>query len=194
MKILNIEKIQNLKYLKAFDICYLDKKNQEKHWEMVSRGDLERLNDEIYKSKVYADGAMIFATNKDKTHVVVLKEFRVSAGHAVYMLPAGLSDGDEEVEVTAAREFREETGLAFHYVSGAPSRYASIGITNERIHIAYGTYSGEVDLSHQSDEESAEVLFVDREKAIQLLNHEDVCIRTALLLEQFFNLNPFFQT
>lgn len=192
MKIEKVSETKALKYLKSYEIQYLDKKENLKTWELVSRGSLERLESELYHGKIISDGTMIFATDPERLKVVLLKEFRVSAGHDVYMLPAGLSDVDEGVETTSVREFWEETGLTFHYETSSKARYASVGLTNERIQIAFGTYSGEVDLSHQSDEEEAEVLFVDRDMAKHILEHEDVCVRTALLLEDFFKLNAFF--
>ena len=192
MKIKKVSETKALKYLKSYEIQYLDKKEHLKTWELVSRGSLDRLESEIHHGEIISDGTMIFATDEARRKVVLLKEFRVSAGHDVYMLPAGLSDGEEDVETTSVREFWEETGLTFHYEMSSKARYASVGITNERIQIAFGTYSGEVDLSHQSDEEEAEVIFVDREMAKHLLQNEDVCVRSALLLEDFFQLNAFF--
>ena len=80
LTITQIRQIETLKYLKAFEIDYLDKKGSLKKWELVSRHGEDRLKDEINNGALYSDGAMIFATNRDKTHVVMLKEFRVSAG------------------------------------------------------------------------------------------------------------------
>lgn len=192
MKVTQITAIDKLNYLHAFEIMYLDKKGSSRTWELVSRHNIDRLSAEIFDEERFSDGTMIFATNREKTHVVLLKEFRISAGHDIYMLPAGLSDGDEPVEVTSVREFKEETGLTFEFVSKAPPRYASVGITNERVEIAFGYYSGEPSTAFQSDNEAAEILFVDREMAIQILKNEDVSVRSALLLEHFFNLNDFF--
>ena len=192
MKVTRITAIDKLNYLHAFEIEYRDKKGSSRTWELVSRHNIDRLSAENFDEERISDGTMILATNREKTHVVLLREFRISAGHDIYMLPAGLSDGDELVEVTSVREFKEETGMDFEYVSKAPPRYASVGITNERVEIAFGYYSGEPSTAFQSDNEAAEILFVDREMAIQILENEDVSVRSALLLEHFFNLNDFF--
>ena len=191
--ITQIRNIEKLNYLKAFEITYLNKKGNPCKWELVSRHGIERLEDEIINGAVYSDGAMIFATNREKTHVVILKEYRVSAGHYIYMLPAGLGDAGETLEVTSKREFKEETGLNFEFVKGSKPRFVSVGIVNERIEIAYGFYSGVVSDAEQSDEEDAQVIFVDKEMAKNLLKNEDVSVRTALLLENFFGLNDFFE-
>ncbi|HAS73522.1 MAG TPA: hypothetical protein DCS67_05200 [Clostridiales bacterium UBA8960] len=191
LKVTGIRPLEKLTYLKGFEIEYLNKKGKTKVWELISRQGLNRLEDEVFRGKVYSDGAMIFATNYERTHVVMLREFRVSAGHHVYMLPAGLSDGDEGIEATSVREFKEETGMAFEYVAKAPPRYASVGIVNERVEIAFGYYSGTPSTLFQSEDEEAEVVLVDRNMAMHILENEDVAIRSALLIEHFFNLNPF---
>lgn len=191
MKVTQITAIDKLAYLHAFEIGYTDKKGGDRKWELVSRESISRLQAEIFEGKVFSDGVMVFATNREKTHVVMLREFRVSAGHDIYMLPAGLSDGDEPLEVTSRREFKEETGMDFEYVAKAPPRYASVGITNERVEIAFGYYSGSPSTAFQCDNEDADILLVDRDMAQQILSNEDISVRSALLLEHFFNLNDF---
>lgn len=191
IKVTNISLVDRFNYLKSFRIDYVNKVGVPKVWEIVSRQGLSRLESEINEGVVYSDGAMIFATDPKHEQVVLLKEFRVSAGHYVYMLPAGLSDENESVEITSVREFKEETGMDFQFVSKAPPRFASVGIINERVEIAFGYYSGEPSAKFQSDDEDAEVLIVNRDMAKRILEKEDVPIRTALLLEIFFGLNPF---
>ena len=191
IKVTNISLVDRFNYLKSFRIDYVNKVGVPKVWEIVSRQGLSRLESEINEGVVYSDGAMIFATDPKHEQVVLLKEFRVSAGHYVYMLPAGLSDENESVEITSVREFKEETGMDFQFVSKAPPRFASVGIINERVEIAFGYYSCEPSAKFQSDDEDAEVLIVNRDMAKQILEKEDVPIRTALLLENFFGLNPF---
>lgn len=192
LTIKKIEQIEKLKYLNAFEITYLNKIGKEKKWELVSRQGIDRLQKELYENEIFSDGAMIFATNREKTHVALLREFRVSAGKYIYMVPAGLTDPGETIEETSKREFLEETGMIFEFVKSAPPRYASVGIVNERVEVAYGFYHGEPSDAHMSVDEDAQVLFVDKAMAAHLLSTEDVSIRTALLLEQFFGLNDFF--
>lgn len=191
IQVKSVKELKSLKYLKAFEIEYIDKKGQMRTWEIASRNGIERIENELFSGKVYSDGAMIFATNPEKTHVVLLKEFRVSAGKYLYMLPAGLCDANESIEITSAREFKEETGMNFQFVKASPARYISVGIVNERIEVAYGYYSGTPSKEYLTDEEDAEVVLVDKKMAKELLEQEDVTLRTALLLESFFGLNSF---
>lgn len=193
LKVVGVTEKKTLDYLHGFEITYLNKKGELKQWELVSRDGIERLESELFEGASYSDGAMIFACNRSKDKVIMLKEFRVSAGRYVYMLPAGLSDGEESIETTSKREFFEETGMDFEFVCASKPRYVSVGMVNERVTIVYGYGSGEISTAHQSDNEEAEVLWVDHTLAKTLIEHEEVSIRTALLLESFFKLNTFFE-
>jgi ADP-ribose pyrophosphatase len=192
LKITQIEAIDTLKYLSGYAIHYQTESGREAVWELVSRGGLERLEAEIYHQKSISDGAVIFATTPEKDSVVLLKEYRVGAGRYVYMLPAGLADPDEDIAITAVREFKEETGLDFEPIHIQPPRYVSVGIVNEKVSIVFGYFSGEISKALQADNEDADILIVNREEAKRILETEEVSIRTALLLQDFFRLNTFF--
>jgi len=192
IRIKAIREISELNYLKSFAIDYYDKNNDENVWELVSRQGLKRLKNEIYNHESYTDGVMIFATNLEKTTVVVLKEFRVSAGGFVYTLPAGLMDPKESIKESAIREFKEETGLDFDVVTVDKERYTSVGIINEKVNIAYGYYSGKATQKYQEESEYAEIEILDEERVKRILANEEVTVRSALLLKSFFNLNSFF--
>ncbi len=187
----SVKSVEKLKYLHAFSIDYQTKSGQQATWEIVSRGSLERLKGEIFQGQVYSDGAVIFACNRERSHVVLLKEFRVSSGDYLYMLPAGLSEEGELAKNAAEREFYEETGLALEVVHVACPRYVSVGIINECVTVVYGYYTGEVSQKHLTDEEDIEVVFVDRVEAQKIMETKAVCLRTALLLQNFFGLSPF---
>lgn len=190
MKIIRIDE-QPLKYLKTFLITYLDRFSQEQKWEMVSRQGLDRLENEIYHHTAYTDGAMIVAYNESKTKTVMVREYRPVAGGYVYAFPAGLCDEDEEIEITSVREFKEETGLDFHYEGQDGPRYTTVGLTNERVHTVFGTFSGEISQDYLDGSEDIEAVIVDREEAIRLLKEEEVPIRSAFLLMNIFQLPLF---
>lgn len=192
MKIKAIEKIKELNFLHSYRIHYKTKNNHDHIWEVVSRGDHERLKKELEDHASFTDGAMIFATDSSKTKLVILKEFRISAGRYVYMLPAGLIDHNEDVKEAAIREFKEETGMTLIPEYVERERYTSVGIINEKVNIVYGKYEGEPSKAFQEEHEDAEILIIDRKEAIRLLEEEEVSIRTAMLLEQFFQIHPYF--
>jgi len=192
MKIKSIKAIKEFQYLKSFNIEYLTKSGQKRHWEIASRSSCERLNNEIINHQSYTDGAMIFATDVSKEKIVILKEFRISAGRYIYMLPAGLIEENEDIKTAAVREFKEETGLNLSPEFVEPERYVSVGIINERVNVVYGTYSGVATKMYQEDNEEADILIIDKKEAIRILNEEEVSIRTAMLLQNFFKIHPFF--
>lgn len=192
LRVTKVEAVDKLAYLKGYAIHYETKSGKEKTWEIASRGDLNRLQSEIFEHQSISDGAIIFATDVEKEHVVLLREFRVSAGRYLYMLPAGLADGDEDLAKTAEREFFEETGLNFKCVKVQPPRYISVGIINEKASVAYGYYSGTPSKINQEDNEDADILIIDKKMAMEILENEEVTLRTALLLQDFYQLNDFF--
>ncbi len=191
LTIKNIRKAAKLNYLHSFQIDYQLADGKNKVWEMVSRHGIARLRDEIDNGASYSDGTTILATNQAKTHVVLIREYRVSAGRYLYALPAGLIDDGETIEQSAIREFKEETGLTLNVVKVSRSRYTSIGLCNERVNIVYGYYSGTP--SDQFTEESEDItpLIVDRSQIVDILQSREVPIRTALLLESFLGTDPF---
>jgi len=192
IKPLSVES-KSLKYLNGFEISYQTKSGAIKKWELVSRGNIDRVTQEIFHGASISDGAMIAAINKERTHIVLLREYRVSQGRYVYALPAGLMDPGETIQEAAIREFKEETGLHLDIATVTKERYASVGMIDEKITMVYGYYSGTPTKAYQSDQEDADILLVDKETAIYLLTHEEVPIRTTLILEHFFKLNPFLE-
>ena len=192
MKVLKTKEIEKLKYLKSFEIEYETKSGKLKKWELVSRQDKRRLDDEIFRGKSFTDGAMIFATDQKHEKVVILKEFRVSAGKHVYMFPAGLINSGEDIRQAGTREFKEETGMNFEPAYVDRERYVSIGIINEKVNVVYGYFSGEPTKNFQEDNEEAEIFIIDKKEAIRILSEEEVSIRTAAILESFYGINPFF--
>jgi len=194
MKVLKINEENELKYLHGFSIDYTTKSGVHKQWELVSRQSQKRLEDEILNGASYTDGAMIFATDEKKEKVVILKEFRVSAGKYMYMFPAGLIEEGEDVKEAGAREFKEETGLHLQPLYVEKERYVSVGIINEKVNIVYGVFSGIPSNVHQDDNEDAEILIIDKADATRILENEEVSIRTAMLLQNFFKIHPFFDS
>ncbi|GAU78105.1 NUDIX hydrolase [Fusibacter sp. 3D3] len=191
MKVKKITQLDSLKYLKGYGIDYITKEGNLAYWELVSRAGLERLESEIFEGKIYTDGAMIVASDENRKKLVMIREYRVSAGKYVYMFPAGLIDAGENIEEASIREFKEETGLMFKPVSISVPRYVSVGIVNERVNVAYGYYFGTPSTTYQTEHEEADIVIVDCMEAKRILETEEISIRSALILEHFFKLNAF---
>lgn len=190
MKILSIAE-GPLRYLKTYTITYEDRHGQPKVWEMVSRGDMQRITREIEKQENVSDGSMIVAFSEDRTQVVMVKEFRVIAGRYIYAFPAGLSDEGESLEQTSVREFKEETGLDFHYEGFEGPRYTSVGLSNEKVHTVFGTFSGSISREYLESSEDIEAVIVDRQEALRILKEEECTIRSAFILYKIFDI-PFY--
>jgi ADP-ribose pyrophosphatase len=195
MKIIpkKIKEIFKSKHLTFFDIEYVTKSGTTSNWELVSRGDYQRLHEEIFYNTSFSDGAMIVATNDQKDRLIMLKEYRIGAGRYMYSFPAGLvSSNDEDIKNVAIREFKEETGLELIIEKEIRPMYSSIGLSNEKISIVFGTFSGNISKEYQEDTEEAEIFEVDEKMARHiLLDLREVDIRSAMLLDTFFNIGYF---
>ncbi len=188
MKIVDIKE-KPLEYLTPVSIGYLDKKGNKRVWEIVTRGDLNRVKDELLNKKIYSDGVQIVGYNKKNKTVILVKEYRVSVNKYVYTMPAGLSNNNEHYFETAKREFFEETGLELNPIRFDEPKFTTLGLTDERVATVYGEYSGTISTEHQEDNELIEPIIVNKEKAIEILNNEEVTIRTTYLLRNIFELN-----
>lgn len=190
IKINSIKEIKELNYLKGFLVEY-DTPVSSKTWEMVSRHGLQRLEDEIFSGGSYCDAVMIVAKERENGKLAILKEYRVTAGNYVYMFPAGLVDSGESIESAAIREFKEETGMELEVHSVTRERYTSIGLTNEKISIVYGYFSGTPSNVYLEESEDAQAIIIGKDEAEDILEKGEVSIRSAMLLEHYFNLNDF---
>lgn len=190
VKVLRIEEAP-LQYLKTFRLHYEDRSGRLRIWEMVSRSGRERLEKDLAGGN-HSDGPMIVAWNEEKTHVVMIREYRVVAGREIVTFPAGLCDKGESVLDAAVREFKEETGMDFHYIAQEGPRYTSVGLSDEKVHTVYGTFTGELSQKYQEDSERIVPFLVDREEAIRLVNEAEMTVRSAFCLQMFFRIGPLF--
>ena len=106
MKLLHMEKVKDGKYLKNYELTYLNKVGREKKYEIVSRNDIS--GPEALGQKV--SGVSIVAYYEDK--MLLLKEFRMGVNRDIYNLCAGMLEAGESLEECIQRELYEETGLS----------------------------------------------------------------------------------
>lgn len=82
----------------------------------------------------HSGGAIVVAvTNEGK--IVMEKQYRKALESDFLELPAGKADPNEDPEVTAVREFSEETGYTAGEVKHLISFYPTCGYSNEFLHI-----------------------------------------------------------
>lgn len=176
--------------LKIFNIKYLTKSGKEAIWNMVSRKDKVRFeNDLLNKEKIMADGIIICSVHKESGKLVVLEEYRVGVNAKIIAFPGGLVDQSETYEDTAIRELKEETNLDLVYINknkGLKPTYSAIGITDETVAIVYGECTG-VPIDMPDDNEQGKVLLLSKEDVAKILqsNEYQLCSRTELILENY---------
>ena len=84
MEFLSINKVKDGKYLKNYELKYLNKAGKEKIYEIVSRKELNTISDLGNKPS----GVSIIATQGDK--MLLLHEFRMGVNRTIYNLCAGM--------------------------------------------------------------------------------------------------------
>ena len=92
MKLLRMEKVGDGKFLKNYELTYLNKAGREKKYEMVSRRELSSPED----LGQTPSGVSIVAVCQGK--MLLLHEFRMGINRNVYNLCAGMLEEGESVE------------------------------------------------------------------------------------------------
>ena len=198
MKFIKLEKVRNGKYLKNYELTYINKAGKEKKYEIVSRKELADADDLGKKPS----GVSIIATKGDQ--LLLLHEFRMGINKTIYNLCAGMIEDGETIEECIQRELYEETGLKLKTIQTIlPPSFAAVAISDTTTYIAFV----EVDVSsdfcqdHSSDNEQIDARFYTKDEVKELLvhhefssraqlaafyfaygkelNHENICIRNA---------------
>ena len=128
MDILGLEKLTNEKWLNLFAARFRHNDHTGR-WVFASR----KPDPTVGRGR--ADAVVIVPTvvkRNKRTHLVVVREFRVPVGGYLYGFPAGLLEEGESVEETARREMAEETGMEVVKIKRVtPPLYSSSGLTDE---------------------------------------------------------------
>ena len=164
MKFLNFEKVKDGKYLKNYEITYLNKAGKEKKYEIVSRRELNSIEDVGTKPS----GVSIVATCGGK--MLLLHEFRMGVNRSIYNLCAGMIEPEETIEQCIERELYEETGLQVKkIIKILPPSFSAVAISDTTTYIAFvevdGTFS-----DHSSENEQIQAGFYSPEEILSLIN------------------------
>lgn len=164
MKILGLQKVHDGKVLKKYEIKYLNKREVEKTFEIVSKKELTHISELGQKPS----GVSIFATCNDK--MLLLKEFRIGAGREIYNLCAGTLEEGESVEECIQRELFEETGLQIKRLCKIlPPSFAAVAISDVTTYIAIVEVEGRME-DHTSDNEEIKAELLGREEVAALID------------------------
>lgn len=181
MEFLGLEKTKDGKYLKNYELKYLNKAGNEKKYEIVSRRELTGPDD----LGSAPSGVSIIAYKDDK--MLLLKEFRMGVNQSIYNLCAGMMEKDETIEACIARELYEETGLQVAKILKIlPPSYAAVAISDTSTYIAFVEAEGEI-ADHTSVNEQIEAAFYTGEEISQLIATQPFSSR-AQLAAYFFTL------
>ena len=181
MEFLRMEKVKDGKYLKNYELTYLNKAGREKKYEIVSRSDITG-PDALGKR---VSGVSIVAYHEDK--LLLLREFRMGVNRYIYNLCAGMIEEGESMEECITRELYEETGLSVKRIRTIlPPSFAAVAFSDVKTQIAFVEVEGNFE-DHTSDNEQIDAKFYSREEVRELLETEEFSSR-AQMAAYFFTI------
>lgn len=185
MKLINLRKIYEGKFLTYYVADYQNEKGHIKSYEFISR-DNNLTMDTFGKGKPQGVGMVSY--NSDYSKVLLQKEFRMATNNWVYNFPAGLIDKGETPEETAKRELLEETGVNLIAIDKVLSpSFASQGTSDEMMTIVICRCDGEIKDSCFEDEE-IHANWYTKEQVKELLDQSAfMSVRTQMFLWQWVN-------
>ncbi len=174
MEFLGMEKVKDGKYLKNYELTYLNKAGKEKKYEIVSRSEIAS-SDALGKK---VSGVSIVAYYKDK--LLLLREFRMGVNRYIYNLCAGMIEEGESMEECISRELYEETGLSVKKIRTVlPPSFAAVAFSDVKTQIAFVEAEGDFE-DHTSDNEQIEAGFYTKEEVRELLETEEFSSRAQM--------------
>ena len=181
MKIINIQKNTNNKFLNHYTLELESEDNKKRNYFIASRRDEEELTCKT-KNHNKCDAVMIVSKTIEGDFYLV-KQFRPAINDYIYEFPAGLIDENETIEEAARRELFEETGLkGTEYKLLVKPSYTSVGMSDENIAIVEMIVSGEPTTENTEETEEIEIVKIKKQDIDKLLQKENVSIKAALVL------------
>ncbi len=185
MKLIHMEKVKDGKYLKNYELTYINKAGREKRYEIVSRSEI---TGPTHLGK-RVSGVSIVALHEDK--MLLLREFRMGVNRFIYNLCAGMLKEGESLEECIQRELYEETGLSVKKIKSIlPPSFAAVAFSDVKTQIAFVEAEGSFE-DHTSENEKIVAGFYTKEEVRELLETEEFSSR-AQLAAYFFAGNPSF--
>ena len=183
MKLIELRKIHEGKFLTYYVADFLNEDNKIKSYEFISR-DKNLTKDTFGKNKPAGVGMVCYS--KDRSKVLLQKEFRLATNHWVYNFPAGLIDEGETAEEAAKREIKEETGVDVIKIEAVLSpSYASQGTSDELMQIVIAICDGEIHNSTFADEEIVANWYTKEEVRKLIQDGAFMSVRTQMFLYEW---------
>ena len=181
MEFLGMEKVKDGKYLKNYELTYLNKAGREKKYEIVSRSEIT--GPEALGKRV--SGVSIVAYHENR--LLLLREFRMGVNRYIYNLCAGMIEEGESMEECISRELYEETGLSVKKIRTIlPPSFAAVAFSDVKTQIAFVEVEGNFE-DHTSDNEQIDAKFYSKEEVRELLETEEFSSR-AQMAAYFFTI------
>ncbi len=95
---------------------------------------------------------ILVPVDEEKGQIYFVRQYRHAAGGEMLELPAGTLEPDEAPEVCAAREVREETGMAAASLKEIGAFYLAPGYSTEYMHVFLATGLSHDPLEADADE------------------------------------------
>lgn len=180
MKLINLRKIYEGRFLTYYIADYLTASNKIKEYEFTSRN--KNLSIESFgKSRASGVGMIIFSEDNEK--ILLEKEFRMACNEWIYNFPTGLIDKGEDYNAAAKRELFEETGLTLTKIDTIlPLSYASPPMCDEAVVWIVGRAEGEIRESDSAEEEIITAWFTKSDVKKLLESQEFISARAQLYL------------
>ncbi|MCR5654927.1 MAG: NUDIX hydrolase [Lachnospiraceae bacterium] len=176
MKLLRFDKVRDGKYLKTYELTYLNKSDREKKFEIVSYNDLSSV-EELGQNM---NGLSIVAFHEGK--MLLLREFRMGVNRYIYNLCAGRKEADETVQQCIDRELYEETGLKVKkIIKILPPSFAAVAMSDVRTQIVFCQVEGNFS-DHTSENEDIKTRFYSKEECARLLETEEFSSRCQAIV------------
>ena len=181
MKLLSLNKVKDGRYLKNYELTYLNKAGKEKTYEIVSRKELIG-PDDLGKQP---SGLSIVAVCDGR--LLLLEEFRMGINKRIYNLCAGMLEAGESIEECVKRELYEETGLTLKTITKVlPASYSAVAISDLKTYIVFAEVTGELE-DHTSDNEEISPGLYTKEEVKELLETKEFSSR-AQMAAYFFSI------
>lgn len=130
-----------------------------------------------HREVVAHPGAVAIVAIDDADRVVLVRQWRHAVGRALWELPAGTRDPEEEPDRTAERELAEETGLRASSLRKLVSAALTPGYSTEVMHFYVATELTEGPTDRDVDERM-DVAHVSRNDVADLIRAGDVDVKT----------------
>ena len=101
----------------------------------VRRDRVTVMEGESFREIVEHNGGAVIAAVKSNGNMIMVRQFRKPAERVMLEVPAGKIDPNEEPEITAVRELKEETGYTAGRIRKLTQMYPSVGYSEEILHL-----------------------------------------------------------